>query len=432
MKRDTFHYRAGAASAVITPKDSMWLAGWGVRTSPSRGTVNDLHAKALALEDSRGNRIVIVNAELVAVPPEISAEIAAQVSRKHGVRRDQIMLCATHTHCGPEVRPDKIEFFKIWPEMGAKIVPYVQWLTQTIVELVDRAIAKLKSARLIVRETQVTFAVNRRASRGAADHGVDHQVPVLDVTDASGQRIAILFGYACHNTCIDPQDGRYCGDWAGFAAEQLEAAFPGTAAMFIMGAGADQHVEPRFTIDLSRGYAKQIAGAVIAAMKSEPGREIHGDIRTAFENVPLPYEPIPSRQQLEKNLSGPEPQLALKSRYLLRAMEEGRSFGDAYPCPIQVVRLGDELLMIGIGGEPVIDFAHMMRREFAGPVVWVAGYCNDMFGYIPTRAILAEGGYEGGRSLWWSALPMPFTGEAEGCVMNGARRLVRKLRETPA
>lgn len=88
--------------------------------------------------------------------------------------------------------------------------------------------------------------------------------------------------------------------------------------------------------------------------------------------------------------------------------------------------------MIGIGGEPVIDFAHMMRREFAGPVVWVAGYCNDMFGYIPTRAILAEGGYEGGRSLWWSALPMPFTGEAEGCVMNGARRLVRKLRETPA
>jgi hypothetical protein len=108
-------------------------------------------------------------------------------------------------------------------------------------------------------------------------------------------------------------------------------------------------------------------------------------------------------------------------------MDEGRDFGPTYPCPLQVIRLGDELLMIAIGGEPVIDFAHAMRGEFAGPVVWVAGYCNDMFGYVPTRAVLREGGYEGGRSVLWSALPVPFAEDTEDRVMNAARRLVGQV-----
>jgi hypothetical protein len=113
-------------------------------------------------------------------------------------------------------------------------------------------------------------------------------------------------------------------------------------------------------------------------------------------------------------------------------MDAGRTFPTEYPCPLQVVRLGDELLMIAIGGEPVIDYAQLMRREFAGPLVWVAGYCNDMFAYVPTRAVLAEGGYEGGRSVLWSYLPAPFTGETEERVMNAARRLVAKLATTGA
>jgi hypothetical protein len=394
-----------------------------VRTSPSSGTINDLHARAVALQDPGGNRLVILTAELIAVPPEVSAAVAAHAARRHGLRREQVLLCATHTHCGPEVRPDKVEFFKIPPEMASRIGPYVERLTRTLAELVDRAIGGLAPARMVARETSAGFAVNRRK----ISHGVDHHVPVLDVIGLDGKRIAILFGYACHNTVIDPKDGRYCGDWAGWASEQLEAEHPGAAAMFIAGAGADQHAEPRFTVELSKDYGRQLAESVGRSLSAADGRAITGGIRAAFEEVQLPYEPLPPREQLERNLSADEPQLALKSRYLLRAMDEGRDFGPAYPCPLQVVRLGDELLMIAIGGEPVIDYAHMMRREFAGPLVWVAGYCNDMFGYVPTRAVLQEGGYEGGRSVLWSALPASFTGETEERVMDAARRLVGRV-----
>src|SRR5688500_13917135 len=148
MSEAAANYLAGAASAVITPTESMWLAGWAVRTSPSRGTISDLYAKALALQDAEGSRLVLITADLIAIPPEISAAVAGAVLRTHGIPRERVLLSASHTHCGPEVRPDKVEFFKIPPAYAAKIGRYVEWLTGTLVRLVGEALANLSPARL--------------------------------------------------------------------------------------------------------------------------------------------------------------------------------------------------------------------------------------------------------------------------------------------
>jgi hypothetical protein len=113
-----------------------------------------------------------------------------------------------------------------------------------------------------------------------------------------------------------------------------------------------------------------------------------------------------------------------KAAYLLAAIMDEHPLPAAHPCPVQVLRFGDELLLIALGGEPVADYAVNCKAEFAGPLVWLAGYSNDMFGYLPTRRVLREGGYEGGRALLWSALPAPFTEAAEEQVMQTVRRLV--------
>jgi neutral ceramidase len=58
--------------------------------------------------------------------------------------------------------------------------------------------------------------------------------------------------------------------------------------------------------------------------------------------------------------------------------------------------------------------------------VWVAGYANDMFGYVPTARILAGGGYEGTRSVLWSTLPAPFAETTERRVFETIDRLIRR------
>src|SRR5947209_17589633 len=63
--------RAGVATQVITPAESMWMAGYGARTKPSEGKATELFDKALALEDAAGMRLVIVNLDLVGLPRDL-------------------------------------------------------------------------------------------------------------------------------------------------------------------------------------------------------------------------------------------------------------------------------------------------------------------------------------------------------------------------
>src|SRR5438876_663757 len=70
------HWKAGVASIVITPQESMWLAGYGNRTKPSEGVLQELHAKALVLEDETGARTVLITSDLLGFIKEVSDPIA--------------------------------------------------------------------------------------------------------------------------------------------------------------------------------------------------------------------------------------------------------------------------------------------------------------------------------------------------------------------
>ena len=50
-------WKAGAAKVVITPKESLWMAGYAARNKPSEGTAQDLYAKALAKR--RGSAVLV-------------------------------------------------------------------------------------------------------------------------------------------------------------------------------------------------------------------------------------------------------------------------------------------------------------------------------------------------------------------------------------
>ena len=89
---------------------------------------------------------------------------------------------------------------------------------------------------------------------------------------------------------------------------------------------------------------------------------------------------------MQSDLAGEDLPKRTKARFLLDALDRGEKFDTSYPCPIQIIRIGEQLLMIAIGGEPVIDYSVNLKQEFAaeGKLVWVVGYANDMFGYVPT------------------------------------------------
>jgi hypothetical protein len=96
---------------------------------------------------------------------------------------------------------------------------------------------------------------------------------------------------------------------------------------------------------------------------------------------------------------------------------------------VHVVRLGSDLTLVAIAGEVVVDYALRLKRELAGPAaVWIAGYSNEVFGYLPSRRVLAEGGYEAvGANTRLLIHPGPFGADAEDRVVAQARTLLHSL-----
>src|SRR4051812_10022945 len=98
--------KAGLAKVEITPAGPVWMSGYAARTHPSEGVLNPLWAKALAIESSPGQRIVIVSTDLVGIPHDLADEVAGRVRKLHGLNRSQFLINASHTHTGPMVWPN--------------------------------------------------------------------------------------------------------------------------------------------------------------------------------------------------------------------------------------------------------------------------------------------------------------------------------------
>jgi len=413
-------WRAGVARAVITPTEPMYLAGFANRVVIAEGTAMDLHAKALAVEDAGGKRVVMVTLDLVEVAGQIREAVAALVATRHGLTGDALLLNCSHTHCGPEFHFSEEEFAELNdPLRKERCLRYNAWLVEKIAGIVGEALGKLEPVSLNYSRARCGFAMNRRLksdqpggdsflNRPNPDGVVDHEVPVLSVTRADGSLAAVVFGYACHNTTMNIK--QWHGDYAGHAQIAIEEAHPGTVALFMMGCGGDQNGYPRFGDFFSKRHGQSLAMAVEAALQAK-NRPLPGPLQTFWDTTRLEYQEPPSAAELRARLeSAPGTDPAYNEyrrawdRRRLRAIEAG-TLRDHYDFPIQLIRFGNDLTFIGLSGETCVDYSLRLKRELAaGPSsVWVAGYCHDVLAYIPSRRVLLEGGYEaGGSIIYWS------------------------------
>jgi hypothetical protein len=94
---------------------------------------------------------------------------------------------------------------------------------------------------------------------------------------------------------------------------------------------------------------------------------------------------------------------------------------------VQVVRFGNSLTFVGLAGETVVDYALRLKRELPGSPLWVAGYCNDVMTYIPSRRVLEEGGYEGVDAIKFTSLPGPWAPSLEERIIGEVHKQLNAI-----
>jgi neutral ceramidase len=427
-------WKAGVAARVITPSQPLWMAGYAGRTRPAEGKLHDLHVKALALEDPEGKRLVLLTADLIAMPRGLAQAVSTEVQRRAGLPRERLLLTVSHTHCGPVLEDDLRGMYDMPAAEAAKIGPYTEKVRDRMIAVIITALGDLKPARLAVGQGIARFAVNRRKPtaggfiNSANPAGpVDHAVPVLRVLSPEGKVRALAFGYACHNTTLSFY--QWCGDYAGFAQIELEKKYPGAVALFWAGCGADANPLPRRTVELCMKYGKELAQAVLDVASGKM-TEVTGISQAAYAEVALPYAKIPDKTQLASDLLSKRYAVKTRARRLLSVLEKKGKIDDHYRhYPVQVWRLGRQVTWIALGGEVVVDYALRMKKELRGErSVWVTGYANDVMAYIGSARVIEEGGYEGDTSMVYYGKPSKWSTAVEEIIVKKIHELVKAVR----
>jgi hypothetical protein len=415
-------WKAGFSRIVITPEKPMWMSGYGSRTHAAEGKIHDLYARATALQDANGHRVVMVALDLVGVPKGMVDRVSTAAKAKHKLERADLMFCCSHTHCGPALDQTLTHMLDMKEDDWKQVVEYQKWLDARVTEVIDAAVADLQPARLATSIGQCGFASNRRPPIGIGP--IDHDVPVFRILSEDGSKLrGVIFGYACHNTVLGFY--QWCGDYAGFAQLSLEERHPGATALFFSGCAADQNPLPRRKVELAEQYGRMLALSVEEVLASEMS-PVSGAVQTRFREIDLEFLSIPSREELVETAKSNDRYLRTRAQLFLKDLAAGKPVSPTYAYPIQVWKLGTGgVTWVTLGGEVVVDYSLRLKKELGVGKTWVTGYANDVMAYIPSERVLIEGGYEGDTSMIYYMQPSKWKAGLEDRIVQTVLELAK-------
>lgn len=413
----------GVAAIDITPSHPIRLNGFGGRRAESEGVRQPIRATALAIGGDADGPTVLLAIDTLGVPESLRRLIAQRLE-KCGVRIDRLAMSATHTHSAPMIRDVSPTIFgaPIPDAHREHIDRYSDELKEKLERVALAALSDRRPARLAYAIGTVRFAINRRTKSGP----VDHDLPVLTVTDPNGKLRALFVSYACH--CVTLSDNRISGDWAGYAAAHIERRHPGCTALVAVGCGADSNPNTGVTgsrEDLADSQGVEIAAEVdrLLGGKLVP---VTGPLVTNLKDIALPLAPLPTRDEWERRATD-KGAIGHHARTNLARLDRGEMLPTSIEYPIVTWSFGDSLAMVFLPGEVVVDYAKRLKRELDGSRLWINAYSNGCPGYVPSERVLKEGGYEGGGAMIYYDIPAAYSRGLEEKIVGAVRDRLGKV-----
>ncbi len=431
--------RAGAAKANITPYVGMLLSGFGGRRQGNEGIHDDLHARAVVLDDG-DTAVAIVSCDLIGFSVDSIAAIRARAEEMTGIPGKHMLIAATHTHSGPAMGILR---------MKTQDPEWVSIAEKKVAGAIAEAHAGLTEAVLGTGIGSAQIGINRRerTADGTFKLGrnpsgpIDTDVGIIRVDTAMGEPIASIIHHACHPVVLGGKNNHVSADYPGVATGFVEGAMPGVRAPFINGCAGNINSDPVGGTFADARRLGTILGA--EALKTYEAIDLSLDIRIrcAVEDVEVPFQELPPEaamgdlvtQRTQALGAGASPQ-DLEADHLIAYARDVLAERQR-PEPkrsrlieMQAIALGDALL-VTTPGETFVEIGQAIRASSPFPHTLVAGYTNGVIGYIPTAKAFDEGGYEVSSSFQFYYGTYILAPGVEQAVVDAGIRLAQRLWE---
>jgi len=397
----------GCGKVNITPPLGIPLIGsYG---KPSDDILDELYARALVLNDGT-NTVVIVSCDLLYTPlEEITGPVRKIIAAKTSISEQNILICATHTHSGPEVFT-KSKFMTAGdPPPPAIDRSYLDTLVKKIagsaliahkeMRQVKIGAAKGRAPEIVYNrrpknndgQVKMAFTVPpevRATRKVVVDPGgevrttfvlpddktewkfgpIDPEVCVLRIENMDGELFASLVNFGCHPVSIYPfLSTAVSADYPAFVTSVVEQA-EGGLCLFTLGLAGD-------AVPFDRGVIP----------RQQIGRAVGGEALRRLQFVTT---------KSDITLSGLKTEVAFPTKKPATG-KAGRN--DKIPGPviseIQVLRLGD-IYILGLPGEVLVEVGLQIKKRAGLENLFIVSLSNDAIGYVCHSAAYDEGGYE--------------------------------------
>ncbi len=405
-------FDVGTGVRVITPEIGSEMVGFGARNGAAQSVHDDLHARALVLDDGK-TQAALVSVELLGVERQFADRVRARIEERTGIPAGNVVLAATHTHCGPAT------FIPFYNPAQRIDLSYLDRLSEEIVSSVEEARTACRPRR--VRAGFVTvegIAVNRRTDDGRP---VDPNAGVLLIEEPDGSPAAVAVNFACHTTVLGPNTLAISGDFPFYTIRKLERAL-GAPALFFNGAEGDISVghksdlsavgviAPFRTFEKAEELGLRLADRVLEGVSGLDSEE--PELSVARLNVELPlkrYAPLAkmkaereAAEQALLNITDDQELLRARQRSLFSLIEEhysslyenaDRPEPKTLTVELTCVRIGQTALF-SFPGEVFVAIALDIRDRSPFSRTMFLGLANDYIGYLHTANASASAGYE--------------------------------------
>ena len=425
----------GFAQSVITPEPrTVYMDGYGFRTTPAEGVRDDLYAKVCAMKSGE-SEFVLVALDICGFDNRLRDCLRGWIRTCTNLKEHQFSLSATHTHAGPAsgICKDLPNNYMYWDKVG-----------KIIAKTVEQARAnRVPGEFRFAFGKELTLAYNRRG-KGI----IDRRVPVCGFFGADGSLIGAIASANCHAVCN--KDMNISADYPGILTREAAKKYPGTTFLFLQGHGAD--INPLDSREKGMVSYEQLGmdltECVFAALDNmtEPGIR-QGILRSRIKNVftPMAYPPLEEVVDAEriwlqilKDTAALEPQTdatALRcrvattmiawNRRVLGRVQKGIPAG--IESTIQVAAIGKDAAFVFIPFELLTLTGLAIEKILKGyglaaEKCFILGYSNGTNGYLAPARECGEGGYETVDSVRWydTAECIP---ETEGTVLATVKEL---------
>lgn len=422
----------GVARENITPEIGGQLYGYRPNIF-SESVADELTVTVYYFQQGK-TKALMISGTVCLISTELSHSILSLIEQKFHIPRQNCMLCATHTHSGPNTSGQSG-----WGDIDSEYCE--ERFVPAILSATEKAIKSVQPVKMGIAHGVSLVGINRRELNennniilGQNPWGpYNPEMTVLSFVDADEKTVANLIHYAAHGTAAGANH-EITRDWSGVMIDALEKQSGGITAFFN---GPEGDVGPRISNGKTVGnldYVHEIGELAAKDALAIFGKiSSYSDVKLSVSNQKLTI-PLKNRMSFEEsktmferyknetvNLPG------MMRKYFEEVID---SYNNGF---VDKKAVEAEQVLIALGDVVFASFAYELFSEIGMRIdraiktksVLSLSNTNGSEGYFITQDAICRGGYEVDMFLYGHL--QQFTDDADFYLMQETVKHIQNL-----